>query len=406
MRRILHVSTLLTTIALGATLVLTSACGDGTATIGVIVPETGGYASYGTSLRKGIEVAAEQLAATPSFSMELDLRYYNSASDPAKAAELLEKAYRDGANVVIGGATSDEALRMTGVADKFDRILVSPSASSPDLTGITSNFYRIFPSDLLEANKLASFTADLFDDDRRIVVLAQQDAYGDGIQRVFHEEFEKLEGKVVETIPLPQGSGDLSGIADAVRDLDVPGVLIAGYDANVADAIRALRASNFQGTILTTSAFGTPAGLERAGRAAEGVLLTQVVFDVDSDYAHVKRFVDAYKAKFDETPDIYSAHGYDAVMVVAEAMRDRPQLHGELLKGFRAIKEFPGVTGSIQFDERGDVTKFPRVYQIQGGTMVNYDEMVRQRRDEIEQRRRELQERLKRLSRQGGSGGP
>ncbi len=399
MRRNLNAPSFLTIMALAFLLVLTGACSDGTVTIGVIVPETGDFDSYGKSLRKGIEIAAAEIAADPESPMTLDVRYSDSASDPANAASLLEQAYKDGANVVIGGATSDEALQMAEVIDRFDRILVSPSASSPDLTGISSNFYRIFPSDLLEANKLASFAADEFEDDMRMMVLAQPDSYGEGIMSVFQQEFEKLGGTIEDTFQL--APGDPSGIVDAVTSANPPGVLIAGYDSNVADAIRALREGRYRGMILTTSAFGTPAGIARAGDAAQGVLLTQVVFEVNSDHAHIKRFVDAYEATFSERPDIYAAHGYDALRVVLNAISGRPQLHGELLKGFRAVKEFPGVTGSIQFDERGDVKKFPRVYQIDEGTLPDYDENKRQRREELERKKRELQERLKRLN-QGG----
>lgn len=400
MRRNLDATSLFKIIGLAASLSLALACGDGSVTIGVIVPETGDYDSYGTAIRKGIEIATAEIQADPNAPFELETMFYDSSSDPEMAASLLEQAYKDGANVVIGGATSGEALQMSGVVDRFDRILVSPSASSPDLTGISSNFYRIFPSDLLEANKLASFAADEFEDDMRIMMLWQPDSYGEGIRSVFQQEFEKLGGMIEDAFQL--APGDPSGIVDAVVAANPPGLLIAGYDSNVADALVALRKGGYRGMILTTSAFGTPAGLERAGDAADGVIMTQVVFEVDSDHAHIKKFVDAYEARFNERPDIYAAHGYDALRVAVHAMSGRPQLHGELLKGFRAVKEFPGVTGAIQFDERGDVKKFPRVYQIDDGTLVDYEERKRQRREELERKKRELQERLKRLSQGGG----
>ncbi len=123
------------------------------------------------------------------------------------------------------------------------------------------------------------------------------------------------------------------------------------------------------------------------------MLLTQTVFEPDSDHAHVKAFVTAYRQRYGEPPDLFAAEGYDAMKVLAVALEARHALPGELPRGLRdEVKEFPGVTGSIQFDEGGDVRKFPRVYGI-GKDLALYDYSKR-----IEKDRRDLiirQEELK-----------
>ncbi len=404
MRRRTRRATLSIALTLVASLLLLAGCSSDIAKIGVVVPETGDYQSYGSSLRRGIEIAAAELQADPDLKVPFELVFIDSESDLDKAAAALDQVYDTGAPIAIGGATSGEALRMTEVVDARGRILVSPSASSPELTGVSSNFYRTYPSDLLEANKLASFTSEHLTIES-FAIWAQQDVYGKGLESVIRQELEKLGGITIEdTFELPEEASDLSGSAEAILDTAPGAIFIAGYDMNVADAIKALDAVGFDGKILTTSAFATPAGIARAGKAANGVLLTQIVFDVDSDHAHVKRFVDAYKAAYGDKPDLYAAHGYDTLMVIIAALEGRPLLHGEIQKGFRGIKEFPGVTGSIQFDERGDVKKFSRVYQIsEDGGLINYDDLIRRKREEVARKKRELQERLMNLSREGGN---
>jgi hypothetical protein len=66
----------------------------------------------------------------------------------------------------------------------------------------------------------------------------------------------------------------------------------------------------------------------------------------------------------------------------------------------RGITSFPGVTGTIQFDEQGDVQKFPRVYVIKDGEFVDYDGVLEDRRQGLEQRRRDLERRMRELERQ------
>jgi branched-chain amino acid transport system substrate-binding protein len=402
MRRLpFYAPTLSIVFTLGASLLLLAGCSGDVVKIGVVVPETGDFQSYGVSLRRGIEIAAAELQADLDAPVKFELEFIDSESDLDKAAATLDRVYDSGAPIAIGGATSGEALRMVEVVDARGRILVSPSASSPELTGISSNFYRTYPSDLLEANKLASFTSEHLKVET-FVIWAQPDVYGRGLESVIRQELEKLGGITVEeTFELPKEASDLTGSAEAILDTQPGAVFIAGYDMNVADAIRALHAVGYEGKVLTTSAFATPAGIERAGEAADGVFLTQIVFDVDSEHAHVRRFVDAYKAAFGEVPDLYAAHGYDTLMVIIAALEGRPFLHGEILKGLRGIKEFPGVTGSIQFDERGDVKKFSRVYQISEGGLINFDDMIRRKREEVAAKKRELQQRLMNLSREG-----
>lgn len=378
--------------------VATLGCPSDKVEIGAVVPQTGAYASYGVAVKQGIELALAEIAADPDYPIELTVRFADTGSDPAKAAALLAEMYDDGLPLVIGGIVSGEAIEMTNtVLNRYDRVLVSPTASSPDLTGASPNFFRIYPSDFLEANKMALFAQQTLKLDK-IAIMAEEQTYATGIQTVFAQEFARLGGEVLEPQLYPPHTDDLSGIAEHIVTLDAPAVYVAGYDAGIAKAIRALKAAGYEGKILTTAAFATPNAIELAGDDAKGVLLTKVVFEVDSEFAHVRKFVDGYEQRFGEKPDLFAAHGYDATKLVAEAIKGRAMLTGEIVKGLRAIGDFPGVTGGIQFDERGDVKKFPRVYLVYRDlTLLDYDEHATKVREEFERRKRELQEKLRQI---------
>jgi len=120
------------------------------------------------------------------------------------------------------------------------------------------------------------------------------------------------------------------------------------------------------------------------------VFLTQAVFEVDSEDPLIQGFVEAYRAKYGLAPDLFAAHGYDAMVVLTEALREAGPLANDFWKGMRALREVPGVTGMIQFDEKGDAQKFPRVYVVDDGELIDYEA-------EVERRRRELIDQLRRL---------
>ncbi len=368
--------------------------------VGVVLPLSGENSTYGEAIRKGVELAFAEIQADPDAGVLLELAIEDTGSNAQKAAELLEQQYDQGALVAVGGATSVEAKEMVTAADEAERVLLSPSASSPGLTGISRNFYRIFPSDFAAATKMAQFASQDLEAEK-VVIITEVQSYAKGIHGVFQPAFEGFGGEVAEVIEVPPGTSDLGGLMDRVMTLKPDAVYLAGFEQGIGLMIQELRRLSYKGKILTTSAFALPSAIARVGDDAAGVILTQSVFEPDSEHAHVKNFVEGYEAKYGEKPDIYAAHGYDAMKIVAAALAGRPALAGEVVKGLRDVKDFPGVTGSINFDEKGDVQKFPRLYVI-GDDLLLYDlnQRVRKQQDEIRRRREELMKKLEKIQKQ------
>jgi branched-chain amino acid transport system substrate-binding protein len=387
--------------AVAATAVVLAGCPDDTIKIGVVVPATGVDQSYGLAVQRGIEVAFEEIQASRDTSSSFTLLpIADSQSDPVKAREHLEALYDDGAIAAIGGITTDEVQEMMQVIDRYDRALLSPSASSPELTGASRNFFRIWPSDFTAANKMADFALDNLN--LKTVVIVVERSYGKGIQRVFEEAFKEKGGEIMEVIEMTADmSGDLGGLVERIMTLKPDAVYLAAYEAGVGTMIKGLRAAAFEGKILTTSAFATSSSIANVGQDAEGVFLTQTFFETDSEYAHIKKFVNRYREKYGEDPDLYAAHGYDAMKVLVAALDGRPALSGEAHKGLREIIEFEGITGSIQFNDKGDVQKYPRVYVV-GDDLALYDytERVEKQKAELKRKKEELERKLELLQRQ------
>lgn len=390
----------LTVVSASALLFL--ACPDKTVRLGAVVPETGVDQAYGESIERGIEIAYEEIMAEKTLKVPIELLpIADSQSSPEIAAQKLQELYDAGAFAVIGGITTDEVQEMLTVADKYDRVLLSPSASSPELTGVSRNFYRIWPSDFTAANKMADFAIV----DCKSVVIVVERTYGKGVQSVFQEAFEKDGGKVLEVIEIPPHTVDFGGIAERVLTLAPDAVYLAAYEAGVGGMIQELRRKKFEGKILTTSAFATTSAIARIGQDAEGVYLTQTFFDSESDFAHVQRFVKPFREKYGIDPDIYAAHGYDAFKVLVAAVQGNPPaLPGDVHDGMRDIQEFEGVTGAIQFNEKGDVQKYPRVYVIgEDLGLYDYNERVKEQKEELRRKRQELQRRLEQIRREASS---
>lgn len=393
MRRVFPV--LVTMVGLVSILGLGACAGRGPIEFGAVLPLTGPSAVYGESVRKGIDLAYEQIQARDDLDNEIRLTVVDSESDPEKAAELAKQLYDQGVLAIVGGVTTAEALAMVPVADRADRVLLSPTASSPDLTGISGNFFRVFFSDFKEGTKMGNFAAESMDIGN-IVILAKEEPYATGVQTIFKDEFERLGGDVLEVLEFPEGISDFSGLVARVNTLKPEAVYLAAYARDVAALIEGLRDSGYGGKILTTHAFASRSILDEVGAKAHGVLLTGPYFDIDSEEEPVKSFVDAYRAKYDQRPDVWAAHGYDAMMVLVEAIPEPFRTASDFRNGMRAIEDYPGASGVVRFDERGDVGKFPRVYQVTAEGLRDYETDIAKQREELMKKLRELREQRRR----------
>ena len=130
--------------------------------------------------------------------------------------------------------------------------------------------------------------------------------------------------------------------------------------------------------------------IESVGADASNVYLTQAVFEQTSEEPLIKNFVDSYRSAHGLPPDLFAAHGFDSLLVLGEALKDAGSIPSDFWQSVRGLRDFKGVTGTLQFDERGDVQKFPRVYVISGGELIDF-------KKDIERRRKELMEKLKKL---------
>ncbi|MXX61528.1 MAG: amino acid ABC transporter substrate-binding protein [Holophagales bacterium] len=444
-----------TPVLLGALcLLLMAGCGPEVPTVNfsVILPMTGPAGIYGEEIANGIQLRQDRLTAgEEQLAYNVVVEVIDSEGDAQQAASLLETAFSTSL-AAIGGATSAEALAMVPVAEDADRVLVSPSASSPELSGASEYFYRLFPSAEIEASTMATFLRDRVSV-QRLALVVEDSAFGnslaDAVELVWGTE---LAGRVTFT-----PSSDQNAMVQEALGYEADGIYVAASGAALAEAIQALRLAGFEGSgkrLATSSSLMIEAVLDAAGPAANDVYMTAPVFDVDSPDEPTASFVADYREKFTDpaawtvyqeavaederartalqgmdlgnpglaaarteaeaavealaaakealnTPSYYAGLGYDSMGVLIGALAELEVINvpSDFLKGMRAIRELPGVTGTIQFRETGDVQKFTRIYQIVDGKPVDFEqyweEYTRKRLEEMQA----LQQRIERMNR-------
>jgi len=104
------------------------------------------------------------------------------------------------------------------------------------------------------------------------------------------------------------------------------------------------------------------------------VLFPLPPFDRTSEKEPVRGFVNRYMEAYERAPDVFAAHGYDAMMVAIQVLQianppETPEINKALHFG---VTDFMGVTGPILFDDFGDVKHYPKMFIVKDGQVVSY----------------------------------
>ena len=339
--------------------------------VGVVLPETGDASAYGTSVKTGAKLAFDQAAAAHTLPPGLEVVYQDTGSNPSKGADLADALYKRGAMIVIGGATSPEAKAMTRVANKYGRMLLSPSASAPDLTTKGGWFFRVYPSDEGEGVKAAQFLVQE-KKAKTVLVIKEEIPYVHGLLPVFTKELGSLEGKVVGTVSVSEPNWEPM-VAASLSKLKPDALYVCGYGEAILAAMVEVRNTSYAGTVCTTSAISTVDLVWRGGKLVEGLFFPMVMVDMASTKEPVAGFVKKYREAYNLQADIYAAHGYDAALATLYALADpAPKSATELRARFLTLGSKTGVTGPMNFNDTGNITEPLYVHWIREGKVERY----------------------------------
>jgi branched-chain amino acid transport system substrate-binding protein len=351
--------------------------------VGILLPTTGNASAYGESIESGIRVALAEAREKGTLPPDLDILWSDTGSDPQKAVSEFRSLVKEkGAKIVIGGATSDEARALLPVLAELKVICLSPSASAPDLAKKSEYFYRIFPSDELEGSRAGRF---LFEElkAKKTLVFVGNNEYTRGIEPEFrHQYIDSLGGTVTATIDLTK-DGWKPEARKALAAASPDAVYIIGYAEEILDVLRLLHEAGYAGRICTTSAFYSGRVIQEAGPLAEGVFFPLPPFDRTSESPYVQAFVTRYMDTYQRAPDVFAAHGYDAMEVVLKAVEIAHPVETPELNKALHFTEFKGVTGTIRFDDYGEVKHYPKIFLVKDGQVLSYDRYLKEERKRI-----------------------
>ena len=322
--------------------------------------------AYGLMVRQGTELAVEVVNKRGGVrSHRLTLVSVNDNGTGATAATVAQELVdTDSVLAVVGHANSSATVAAARVYDG-QLAAVSPSASSPEITGISPWLFRVIPSDSANGIELARFATTL--GHARAAILYENNSYGRGLADAFRRAFH---GEITAIEPVAVDGKEVEPYL-AYLKLHEPGLIfVAGSDGSGLEILREARRQGIRSDFLGGDGW---AGITSDTAAAEGVYVG-APFSVDDPRAEVREFVQAFRAKFGREPNSFAALAYDATMVIAQAIEqagpDRAAVR-ESLAAMRDANTYRGVTGQIAFQPTGDIVAKPlAMTRVRRGSLV------------------------------------
>lgn len=266
--------------------------------------------------------------------------------------------------------------------DKVDKMFIFCAAAAPGTITITKNkaiviypsvgiiaepnYFTVYPSVELEMAKLANYIINE-KGIKEIAEFYQADAAGEAMKINFVKAFQAFGGEVsiVESSSNFENK-DFKTALLKVKEKNIKAIMLTGAPANFIKGVE-------QATELGLEAqfFSNTLGVENAtvvktlGELAEGI-----EFSAPYDTEESKKtgtFYDAYKAKYNSEPSVWSAFAYDAITILAKLTEkcndDLNCMQKEIIK----IKNFPGASGQFSFNQDGSTDRNIYIKRIEDG---------------------------------------
>ena len=348
--------------------------------IGGSGPLTGDYATYGTSVKQGAELAAEEINAKGGVAgYTVEVRVEDDQADPAQAVQAYATLYDAGMDVSLGGTTSGACIAMTEEAVKDGMLLLTPSGSQLECTQY-DNCFRVCFEDSAQGLYAANFIKDNNVGEKVAIIYDKSNDYSNGLRKSFVDTAAQNGLEIVADEAFTnQSNTDFSVQLQAVKESGADLLFLPIYAQEAAYIITQADKAGLDVTFFGCD--GLDGILEKIG--ADNVALTEGVmlltpFAADSETEPTKSFTAAFKAKYGYTPDQFAADAYDAVYALVAAMENagvtpEDENFNEAMVASMLEIEVVGTTGTMKWDASGEPDKNATAVVIVDGVYVSYD---------------------------------
>lgn len=342
-------------------------------TIGAALPLTGEGAPYGEGVKKAIDLAVEEINSAGGVkSYNINVIYEDTKMLPREAANAVNKLITtDKVLAILGPFTSSEVHAVLPILNQQKVVAISPSATDSKLSIINDYFFRTMVSDAHEGLVMAEFAFNKMKY-RTMGILYIESSGPVGVSETFRKKFVELGGAVPVVERGSPNSTDFRAQLSRIKAKDVDAIFIAALALETGTMLKQAKELAIHKQILAHQPVEDPEVREIAGNAADGVIFASSKLDSATGDEATKNLYEKFRAKYGEDPRSYAANAYDAVYLLTKAIKKYGPTPEGITKGLYEVKDYSGTSGTLTFDQSGDIVLPLRTMIIENSQIKPY----------------------------------
>lgn len=321
----------------------------GTLRLGAILPLTGTLANIGDGMKNAMLLAVREINGRGGINGKtLELVIEDSACNPSNGVAAATKLVSiDKVLAVAGPTCSGESLASVNVFNDNKVVALSPSATSPKLTSAGDYWFRIAPSDSFQGSVAAKYARNKMGAKRAGIFYLNND-WGVGLKDSFKQTFTQLGGEISTEQSMMGDTTDVRTELTRIRALNSDLIYLACYPKECSIALKQISDFGINISVLGADGSDDPQTLSSLGNAAEGLTITIASSDNSAEFSK------SYKSLYGKEAGAYTAQSYDAVRLLASALKSGAT-DGDSIKKYLYGVSYNGTSGTIEFDSNGDL---------------------------------------------------
>jgi branched-chain amino acid transport system substrate-binding protein len=334
---------------------------------------TGETATFGQTTHDGIQMAVDEINAGGGIKGKMvRLITEDDEGKAEEAASVVNKLINsDKVHAILGEVASSNSLAAAPIAQHAGVPMISPSSTNPKVTEQGDYIFRVCFIDPFQGKVMSKFARETLHAKSAAILRETSSDYSVGLADVFKTEFATMGGKIVKDTAYQSKDVDFKSQLTTIKAEKPDVVFVPGYYTEVGLIAKQARDMGLNVPLLGGDGWESPELYTIGGAALDGDYFSNHCSPKSTDKVVVD-FVAKHRAKYNRDPGALTMLGYDAAMVLFDAIKRAPSLNGEDLRNaIAATKDFPGVTGNISLDANRDAIKSAVVLKIDGG-QANY----------------------------------
>jgi branched-chain amino acid transport system substrate-binding protein len=331
-------------------------------------PMTGQYAAFGAQMKAGAEQAVEDINAAGGVNGEkLVLSVGDDACDPKQAVAVANQMAGEGVVFMAGHFCSGSSIPASAVYSEEGIVQISPASTNPKFTDERPGpgVFRTCGRDDQQGEVAGQFLQKNFAG-KKIAFVHDKTAYGQGLADATKAAYEAAGGKAAMYEAYTAGEKDYSALVTKLKGEGIDVLYVGGYHTEAGIMARQMREQGMNTVLVSGDALVTDEYWAITGDAGEGTLMTFSPDPRKNDIA--KPVVDKLLAA-GKTAEGYSLYTYAAIQAWAQAANAAKSTEFDAVVKALNDGKFDTVLGSLEFDDKGDVTLPGYVfYEWKGGT--------------------------------------